>query len=407
MLAALSPSRSAAAIQRFTAEVVTLDSLTGLRSEWDSLAVSAIVPNPFYEAWLLLPAARLLAGNSDLRFVCVFGHGDDQAETRRLLGFFPLEVRRRCLNLPIRSLTLWQHRYCFLTLPLIDRDHAWSVLDAFWRWLETSPFGCSVFDTNHLLAEGPFHEVWSDFALGRCSVVLADYPRALLRSECAADEYIASAVSKKHRDEYRRLERKLQTMGTLEYEEVTGNAAAEQWTEEFLELESRGWKGGADGGAFAARPQDAEYLREVTRYGAANNRVMLLSIRLDGKPIAMKYNLLSRPGSFAFKITFDEDYAKYSPGVQLELENIRHTFGCPDREWMDSCATPRHPMANRLWKGRRMIRRTLFSVGSRKGDFVVSTLPLLRWAHHQIWPQRTGKYFQISTRQTQPGVSHP
>ena len=39
--------------------------------------------------------------------------------------------------------------------------------------------------------------------------------------------------------------------------------------------------------------------------------------------VAMKCNFLSGAGSFAFKIAFDEAFARFSPGVQLEIDNVQ------------------------------------------------------------------------------------
>jgi hypothetical protein len=74
----------------------------------------------------------------------------------------------------------------------------------------------------------------------------------------------------------------------------------------------------------------------------------------------MKANLLTGDGGFCFKICFDEEFAKHSPGVLLELENIReaHRRGLT---WMDSCADQDHPMIDRLWPERREIRTVFLS----------------------------------------------
>jgi hypothetical protein len=321
----------------------------------------------------------------------------------KLLGLFPLERSRSCLNLPISSLAFWQHRYCFLTVPLVDTAAAWSVLGAFWRWLESNPLKAVVFDTNCLLAEDEFHQIWSDFLIGRCSHTLSEYPRAFLRCTGSSDAYISGNISKKHLDEYRRQERRLQDLGKLTYHCVSDSTEAEEWVENFLRLESSGWKGGKTGGAFANRPADEQFLRCITRIGVEKQTCMLLSLELEGKPIAMKYNFVSTPGSFAFKIAFDEEYGKYSPGALLELKNIQLAFEKNGIDWMDSCAAPRHPMANRLWRERRMVRRTLISTGSRLGDAFVSTLPLLRFIRHKLQSQPAEAYFRVSTKQKESG----
>lgn len=106
---------------------------------------------------------------------------------------------------------------------------------------------------------------------------------------------------------------------------------------------------------------------------------MMLASRVDGKPIAMKCNFLAGTGSFAFKIAFDESYYHFSPGILLEVENIRRFHAVPDIEWMDSCAVPSQVMINRLWPDRRIIQTVLYSTGKWPGDLAVSAMPMLRW----------------------------
>jgi hypothetical protein len=93
---------------------------------------------------------------------------------------------------------------------------------------------------------------------------------------------------------------------------------------------------------------------------------------------------LTGGGSFAFKIAFDEKYSRYSPGVLLEVENMRRVNALAQVEWMDSCAVSQHFMINRLWTGRRSIATILLSTGKGPADFLVSALPMLRWFKRQI-----------------------
>jgi len=88
------------------------------------------------------------------------------------------------------------------------------------------------------------------------------------------------------------------------------------------------------------------------------DRLLLLTLSVGGKPIAMKINIIAADGagSFALKIAYDADYARYSPGVLLELENIADLHRRADTiAWMDSCADPHHPMIDRLWRERRVL----------------------------------------------------
>jgi hypothetical protein len=111
---------------------------------------------------------------------------------------------------------------------------------------------------------------------------------------------------------------------------------------------------------------------------------MMIALKLNDKPIAMKCNFLTRYGAFAFKIAFNEEFARYSPGVLLELENMHQINLMPEIEWMDSCAISEHFMINRLWTGRRTIETLVCSTGKGAADFLVSALPLIRWFKRKL-----------------------
>jgi CelD/BcsL family acetyltransferase involved in cellulose biosynthesis len=106
---------------------------------------------------------------------------------------------------------------------------------------------------------------------------------------------------------------------------------------------------------------------------------MMLRLRLDDRVIAYKVNFLSDPWAFAFKIAYDEGYSSFSPGVLLEIENIRRFQSTSSLAWMDSCADANHFMANHLWSDRRVVQTTLVAARGRFAGFVTATLPLARW----------------------------
>jgi CelD/BcsL family acetyltransferase involved in cellulose biosynthesis len=386
-----------------TVELLTAGELATHLQTWLDLSANALVPNIFYEPWMLLPA---LAHTDRLHFLLIFGPASGSG-ARPLWGFFPFEVQSRCLRLPIRALAFWQHRYCYLTVPLVHRDHAPAALEAFWRWFEHNPMGCRILDTNWLLADGAFHAAWTELAIGRVSVMLNDFPRALFQPAESVPEYMAHTVSRKGQNHLLRRERRLAELGLLEYTEPQTPAAAEAWADDFLRLEAAGWKGSEEEGkAFAVDPGDTGYFRDLTRTAFDHKRVLLLSLTLDGRPIAMRHTLLAGCGSYAFRTTYDEHYAKYSPGLLLELETMRRIAAHPEVRWMDSCAAPRHTLLERIWRERRMVRRSLFSSGTIPADLLVSALPLARWIGKVLRPHATPDYLQISTRLTTEATSH-
>lgn len=110
----------------------------------------------------------------------------------------------------------------------------------------------------------------------------------------------------------------------------------------------------------------------------------MISLELDGRPLAMKMNLLTGEGGFAFKITYDEAFARESPGVLLELENVHRLHGRRSLQWVDSCAAPNRFMINHLWPGRREIQTVMVGSSAASSSLTLSMLPLGRWARGQL-----------------------
>jgi len=114
----------------------------------------------------------------------------------------------------------------------------------------------------------------------------------------------------------------------------------------------------------------------------------MLALRLDGRPIASKCDFLAADGSFTFKIAFDESYARYSPGLLLELHNIQRLHAQSRTGWVDSCTHAENFMFNRLWLGRRTIESRVVSTGKAPGDLVIAMLPLLAWLSRKLLRRR-------------------
>lgn len=361
--------------------------LSSYVERWEALAGAAMEPNVFYEPWMLLPALEAFGGGSDLLFVLVFVP-DPIARDRapRLAGFFPMERQRTYHGLPIKGLRLWRYLHCFLGTPLIHAGYAPAVLDAFMEWLVTAPEAGVLVELGAVSGEGPFHQSMVDCLNARSRPAHALlHTRALFRSGASSDAYMRDAISGKRRKELRRLENRLADGGSVEYAEIQPGDDVDVWIRDFLELEAKGWKGRA-GTALAGEESSRRFFGVVATAAFRRGRLMMLAMRQGGRPIAMKCNFIAGEGSFAFKIAFDETCRRFSPGVLLELENIRRLHARSELRWMDSCAVPDHPMIERLWTERRTIQTLVFPVGSGMGGLVVSALPFLRWVRHRLKP---------------------
>jgi len=345
---------------------------------WNDLAAAALEPNVFHEPWMMLPAIDVFGRDANLRYVLAYA---DHGGARPLLcGLFPLERVARYSGLPFSHLRLWQYKHCFLGTPLVRATHARACLDAFLDWLGADAQGAAAIKWGSVSADGPFWRALAEALAesGRRSFVPYRFERAVMRPRGGSEAFLSEAVSGKGAKELRRLERRLAEAGKLEYAELQRPEEAEPWIADFIELEARGWKG-RNASALGSSDSGRTFFTRAARAAARQGRLMMLGLRLAGRWIALKCNFLSGEGSFAFKIAYDEDYARFSPGTLLELENIRRFHARPELRWMDSCADPDHFMANRLWVDRRRLADLVTTTGRAAGDLMVSSLPLLHW----------------------------
>ena len=385
----------------FVSVIKDFDLLKDHIQAWEDLTAEVLEPNPFYEPWMLMPALRSFTTRSDVRVVLVFAA--DPGEST-LCGVFPLEKKPRYKGLPVAAFSLWQHIYCGLCTPLIRAGYGRECLEAFFDWL-VCDCGCALMEFNLVSGDWPFHQLLNDCLSrrGSQSLVGESHTRALFRPMESADAYVRAALNREHRKDLRRRARRLSETGQLEYDALEPDGDIDAWVEEYLRLEASGWKG--QGGAFACSDADKDYFATIAKAAFEKRKLMMLAIRLDGKPIAMKCSFIGESGSFAFRIAFDENYAVYSPGVLMELENIRRLHAEPRVEWMDSCATPEHPMIDRLWLDRRAIQSVLVPTGKRAGEFVISALPVMKLLNRKVRQTSVcrvlNRWFSRTARQTE------
>jgi CelD/BcsL family acetyltransferase involved in cellulose biosynthesis len=370
------------ALRSLTYSITAVTELTALHEyapALNELARAASERNVFYEPWMLLRALKAFGQKSSFAFVLVFG--EQVGKPALLCGFFPLETMNRYRGLPLRVARFWSYLHFYWCPPLIRKGCERKCLEAVLQWLRSDARQCSLVEFISMPAEGPLAqalvEVVNELGLPRYIPEL--YTRALLLRTDDAEACIRSALPGHRLKELNRVRRRLAEQGPLTFEQITLEANLSEWIEGFLGLEAQGWKGKA-GTAMAATAAGRDFFAECVRAAFARDQLMMLRLRLNDRPIAYKCNFLSRPGSFAFKIAYDEAFASYSPGVHLELENIRRFHALEGVEWMDSCAAPGHFMANHLWAERKTIQTTVIAVRGWFNELQLSMLPFLKWA---------------------------
>ena len=137
-------------------------------------------------------------------------------------------------------------------------------------------------------------------------------------------------------------------------------------------MERTGWKG-TENSALACDPRTEALFRESLTGAAQAGRLQRLAYHLDGKPVVMLATFVTPPHAFSFKTAYDEELARFSPGVLLQLENLA-LLDREDIALTDSCAAPDHPMIDQIWRDRREIVKVSIPIGGRLGRWVGTAL---------------------------------
>ncbi len=138
------------------------------------------------------------------------------------------------------------------------------------------------------------------------------------------DEY-EKGLSKSMLKTLRRRARRLEEMGQVEIEVVTGTEFAEERLDEGLALETAGWKG-RRGTAIATDATLRRFYLEAVLSAARAGRLSLAFLRLDGRAVAFHLDFVDGNILYGLKGTYAEDLAQVSPSRILRHERIKQAF---------------------------------------------------------------------------------
>lgn len=337
---------------------------------WDDLVLHAAEPNSYAERWFFEAGARHLLPPGPTRLLAVWD-GDE------LTGLLPLVVERPYGRIPVAFLRNWRHFQSFLGTPLIRAGREAEFWAEAIATLDAAPWARSFFHLNSVAEGGPVHLGLEEAAarLGRPFPIVHRRIRAMLASDLSPAEYYEASVRGKKRKELRRQSARLGELGQVTFDSLGHEGDAASWCDCFLALEASGWKGRL-GSALAHDQANADFFREAFLAGHRAGPLEALALRLDGRPIAMLINLIAPPGAFSFKTAIDEDYARFSPGVLLQIENLR-ILERDGIDWTDSCAVENHSMINTLWRERRSIVRVSVPLAGAKRRAIFAATHLM------------------------------
>ena len=315
---------------------------------WDKLAISAQEPSGIQLPEMQLP---LLAGNAEAHLLTV-------TKLDELLLALPMQPARKF----DRSTS---SDFACNSLPLVAQGASQEAVFALVQKLQRPlllkdlPLDCHFFDQ--------LQKTGAQFQL------LQEWQRAALKVNGSFEEWMAQNFDKKRRKEFKRLRKRLSEQGELKLESLNPNSDFTKFVDDFVQLEAQGWKG-QRGTALGIHSAKTSTFREICAGLHHTGRLRFWVLRFNGKPIAALFGIVSGGQAQIVKITYDEAYAKFSPGILVVLDATEAFFAEPSLELADSCAIPDHSMINRIWRDR-----------VRLGDVLIAPAQYPAWKFNNIF----------------------
>lgn len=318
---------------------VRLISIEGLDQEfvgrWTRLAEDALEPNPFFEAPMVLAAAQHLAGEVAPMLLIAEHSGE-------LTFVLPVRRSRHYRRIPIRTLVSWCHNYCYLGTPLVSSafpEATWAaVLMFLHRERPASWFCLDLVNSGGAVADA-FSRACA--AIGGVTTTLSTSDRAIL-DRTMTPTYVSERFSGSGLKALRRKQRRLGEAlgGAITVDDIARGDPLElrSAVEHFLALEAAGWKG-EDGGAMNSAGH-GEFFIDLCMEFAARGQLELLRIGSSGQTVAYACNIRSGSREFGFKVSYDPEFARYSPGMLLELEKLKELSAASGRSAMTHARAP-------------------------------------------------------------------
>ncbi len=341
---------------------------------WRDLAARSIEPNPLCEPDCVIPAARHQTFGAEIGLVV--------AETDE--GFhacMPVRPLREWYGIPFPIVANRIRRSTYVGTPLLDDGDAQGAMVTVFRTLADGrrKLGYRLLGIDTLRHGSPVcaHVFAAAAELGLATSIREDFERGFLirRPEPSYLEGHSRQFLSQVRRKHRRLAEELGSESR-----VVDRSQDPTAIREFVALEAAGYK--AETMALARTPGEPEYFIDMCDRFAAAKRLIVLSLEGAGQTLAMQMWLRGDSGLVLIKLAFDERYARFSPGTELELESFDYFHNHTDADWIDSCAGGDNEHQLHIFPDRTRILTVLFSLGGQVDAMVVNHGRSLRRIHN-------------------------
>jgi len=309
-------------------------------SEWNSLGVSSLYPNPFYQRWCLLPALHNLV-NQDRVYVITI------RQNAELIGLFPVTILN--YKKSTKYLSMWNHDHCLLNDPLLSRKVNFrKIINKIGRMLNVSWVQLPMHNPQ-LMNKG--------FGLYKHY-----FYRAAITDKSKIQNHLESMKGKDRR-EIRRVQNKINSdfdIKHIEHENIEAGMSR------YSELEYKGWKGRKKG-SILSNDNVKNYYFEMASNPDSDSHIVFHELWADKHLVAISIRFKQNNSYYDIKTCYDEDYKNYCPGKILELKNLS-LLESESFDIVDSCTSPENALINKLWHGRIKLQTSHVFFGTIKSQ---------------------------------------
>ena len=298
------PTEETVAARTLTFETVsTEESLLALGGEWDRLVRAMPRPSPALLHGWLLEWWRHYGDDAELAVQIAHREG-------RLVGALPVCIRRR---MGLRVLTFIGGDHCPLAdLLLADGESATTAAAL----------------TEHAASTLDFADLFGVPAGGRLTQQLSGSAHVVERAEAPVLDLDAgwpavyqAKTSRKTRSLHRRRRKQLADLGRVEVAVARTADELQLALEDAFALHALRWRGRPDGSRFIT-PTGKRFQRAGLRALAEIDVARIVTLKLDGRPIAFHYYFFLERRMYVHRLAFDPALGRFSPGLINTLDTL-------------------------------------------------------------------------------------
>lgn len=243
----------------------------------------------------------------------------------RTLGFlFTRLETERYYGLPVRTVRCWVNGQAQRANLILRCDAGAAARALAEHWTRNREWDLLRL---HGLPEGEFTDALArqlETLRCRCTTTRT-WGHSRLKIDQPWEQYLRTGVSRETRRRFERQGRRLAELGTVHWTNARLGEAVTAGLKAFMDIEGRSWKREA-GETIASDPALVAFYDDVIRTFSAAGMAEVTVLSLDEAPIAAVISLSSRSRLVTLKSSFDEGFAKYSPGSQLFTQVTAEAF---------------------------------------------------------------------------------